>query len=89
MLEFAGANPFHSLTWIQYSVPSSQQVSVRVYDVQGRVVKDLAAGRQAAGEYALDWNGTDARGRHVAAGTYFIELRTEAAIQASKVVYAP
>jgi hypothetical protein len=89
LLEVAGANPFHSQARIQYSVPTAQQVSVRVYDVQGRVVNELASGPHASGEYTLSWTGTDDRGRQAAAGAYFVELKTETSGTTRKLVYAP
>jgi hypothetical protein len=89
LLEVAGANPFRTQARIQYCVPAAQQVTLRVYDVQGRSVRDLASGPQAAGAYSLSWNGTDSRGRQVAAGAYFIELKTETTGSIRKVVYAP
>jgi hypothetical protein len=89
LLEVAGANPFRSQARIQYSVPSAQQVSVRVYDVQGRVVNELASGPHASGEYTVSWTGTDDRGRQAAAGAYFVELKTESSGTTRKLVYAP
>jgi hypothetical protein len=89
VLEVAGANPFHTQARIQYCVPSAQQVSVRVYDVQGRIVSELASGPHASGEYAVSWRGTDDQGRQVAAGAYFVEFKTESSGSTRKVIYAP
>jgi len=89
LLEVAGANPFRNQALVRYNVPTAQQVTVRVYDVQGRAVKDLASGQHAAGGYSLNWNGTDSRGRQVAAGAYLIELRAETSGSVRKIVYAP
>jgi hypothetical protein len=89
LLDVGGANPFHTQARIQYSVPSPQQVSVRVYDVQGRVVSELASGPHVSGEYTVCWTGTDDQGRQVAAGAYFVELKTESSETTRKLVYAP
>jgi hypothetical protein len=59
-----------------------------VYDAAGRQQAVLAHGRQPAGRYALSWNGSDARGRALASGLYFIRLETEGRKFLRKVVLA-
>lgn len=69
-------NPFYPVTTIHYQLSGAAEVSLIVYDLLGRPVKQLAAGRrQSAGSYSVQWNGTDESGRAVSSGVYFYQLR--------------
>ena len=44
-------NPFNPSTNIQYDLPVASDVSIKVYDIQGRMIANIAKGQQAAGTY--------------------------------------
>lgn len=68
-------NPFNPATTIRFALPTSQAVSLAVYDVSGRLVRTLLNNsRKPAGFFETEWNGTDDRGRQVASGVYFFRL---------------
>ena len=67
-------NPFNPTTTIVYELPRQSNVTLTVYDVTGRRVRELLSGIQPAGRHAAVWNGTDAAGRPVATGVYFYRL---------------
>jgi hypothetical protein len=46
-------NPFNATTRISFDLPRATRVSVQVYDVQGRLVRELAAEELAAGRHSL------------------------------------
>jgi hypothetical protein len=50
-------NPFNPTTQIAFDVPRASEVRLTVYDVQGRLVRDLAAGVLAAGHHTLAFDG--------------------------------
>ncbi len=62
-------NPFNPTTTIQYDVPKSSHVSIKVYDVTGREVATLVDERQAAGNYSAVFNGS-----RFASGMYFLRM---------------
>lgn len=64
-------NPFNPTTSIEYSIPISQYVSLKIYDVLGREVATLVSGYQSAGEYKLHFDGSD-----LTSGIYFYRLET-------------
>ena len=69
-------NPFNPETWIPYQLAEPAEVTLTIYGVDGRVVRRLALGHQAAGTYqsksrAAYWNGRNAQGERVASGVYF------------------
>ncbi len=69
-------NPFNPQTQINFSLPVDQQVSLQVYDIDGRLVTTLVAGELAAGHHSVTWRGIDSRGARVSSGPYFFRLRT-------------
>jgi hypothetical protein len=71
-------NPFNPQTVIVFSLPRSQDASLRIYDVQGKLVRTLVQGLQAAGRHEVTWQGRDDRGGAVASGLYFYRLTTDA-----------
>ena len=77
-------NPFNPRTTIRFGVPVEGHVSVIVYDQRGRRVRTLLEGQHPAGEFETSWDARDERGRPVASGTYFYELRTNGQILSRK-----
>ena len=69
-------NPFHGSTHISFLLPQPVSARLTVYDVTGRVVRDLGDGVRSAGEHEVVWDGRDARGRDVPSGIYFYRLTT-------------
>jgi len=67
-------NPFNPRTTIRFGLPDAQEISLRIYDIYGRLVTTLADGEFPAGLHELSWQGADGRGRPVASGTYFYRL---------------
>ena len=80
--------PFNPATEISYQLVEAGEVRLAVYSVQGRLVRSLVGAPQAAGEYAVTWDGTDTNGAAVANGTYFAELRVGSATIVEKLVVA-
>jgi len=70
-------NPFNPTTTIAYAMSRDGAVWLIVYDVAGRIVRELVTGEiQRPGRYEVIWNGCDHAGRHVASGTYAVRLET-------------
>ncbi len=70
-------NPFNPRTEIKFSVPTDQDVSLRIYNVEGRLVRTLIQGRQIAGAHSIMWSGQNDQGGMVASGLYFYRLNTD------------
>ncbi|MBN1163546.1 MAG: T9SS type A sorting domain-containing protein [Candidatus Krumholzibacteriota bacterium] len=77
-LENVYPNPFNPVTTIRYSIKERAHVSLRIYDVTGRLVKTLVNEEQSPqpGGYTASWNGTNNAGRGVSSGVYFCRLAT-------------
>ena len=75
-------NPFNPETWIPYTLGDDTDVSVRIYDVEGKLVRNLDIGYQRSGRYinrekAVYWDGRDQLGESVSSGVYFYTLKAE------------
>ncbi len=68
-------NPFNATTTVQFELASREHVELSVYDVNGRLVRQLVAEMRGPGRYQVVWHGMDDRGRGVASGVYFVRLR--------------
>ena len=69
-------NPFRGQTTILYGVPGGGELAtLRVYDVQGRLVRTLYEGRAPSGLALAVWDGRSDRGEPVPAGVYFYRLQ--------------
>jgi hypothetical protein len=62
-------NPFNPTTTIQYSIPKDEFVKLTVYDITGKVVKELVSGHKVAGKYSVEFNASS-----YASGTYYYRL---------------
>ena len=72
-------NPFNPETWMPYQLAEPADVTLRIYAVDGTVVRTLSLGHQPIGVYqrkdrAAYWNGRNALGEPVASGVYFYTL---------------
>lgn len=69
-----GPNPVTDRAEIRYTLSSPRDVSLKVYDITGRLVKTLVDKRVEAGEHFVEWNLRDDSSTEVAAGIYFYRL---------------
>jgi parallel beta-helix repeat protein/predicted outer membrane repeat protein len=71
-------NPFNPSTTIRFSLPRTMQASLKIYNVQGRLVKTLLQDNPLEpGLHQAVWRGRDNRGRPAGSGVYWYMLRTE------------
>lgn len=74
-------NPFNPSTTIEFSVPITTDVSLKVFDALGREVATLFSEQFNAGTYATQWN---AEG--FPSGVYFYRLQAGDFIQSKKLI---
>jgi hypothetical protein len=79
-------NPFNPETNILFNLPEEAEVELRIYNIQGRLVRSLVHETRAAGQHAVRWDGRDDSGREVASGVYFYELRADRQISRKRMV---
>lgn len=74
-------NPFNPVTHLQFSIPRSAIVTLKVYDVLGREVSTLAEGMRQPGYYSIAW---DASG--VPSGVYYYRLQAGAFVETKEIL---
>jgi hypothetical protein len=67
-------NPFNPSTEIRFSLPRTTEVSLKVYDLAGRVVRTLVDGELQGGEHTAVWRGEDDAGARASSGLYVYRL---------------
>lgn len=72
-------NPFNPETWIPYQLIDKTDVTIRIYDIAGQIVRTLNLGQQSAGFYtsrerAAYWDGKNDAGEHIVSGVYFYSI---------------
>ncbi|MBK9098152.1 MAG: T9SS type A sorting domain-containing protein [bacterium] len=74
-------NPFNPATTIKYSIPSSGQVTLKIYDALGEEVALLINEYRQAGNYILTFDG-----RNLSSGVYFYQLTSSNLIDTKKMI---
>jgi len=86
LLEQNYPNPFNPSTTIQYALPKTENVDVRIYNAAGQLVKTIATGEREAGQHSAVWDGRDDTGNSVSSGAYFYQVKAGDFLQAKKML---
>jgi len=70
----ANPNPFNPVTTLTFRNPSKTAVTLSLFDASGRKVRTLVSETLPSGLHRMNWDGTDALGRAVGSGLYFVRL---------------
>lgn len=70
----ARPNPFDPITTIPFRLDQDAEVRIDVWDLRGRLVRQLVSGRTPAGDHQVVWDGRDDEGRTLTNGTYFYRM---------------
>ena len=74
-------NPFNPTTKINYALPTSTKVNIKIYDILGRMVKQLVNETKDAGYYTVTFDGTN-----LASGIYFYRIEAGNFVESKKMV---
>jgi len=69
-------NPFNPRTTIAFTLAKPGRTTLRIFDLGGRAVATLVDGELTAGPHRVEWDGRDQRGRQMASGIYYYQLRS-------------
>ncbi len=84
-LHGAVPNPFNPMTSIRFTLGEpAAEVSLRVYDLAGRMVRTLHNGALNEGEHRMTWRGDDDRGRAMSSGVYLCQLTVDGRIETQR-----
>lgn len=77
-------NPFNPITTINYNISGSGNVNLNIFDITGRLVRNLVSSVQNTGSYSSVWNAMDNNGSAVSSGIYFYSLSFDGKISETK-----
>jgi hypothetical protein len=72
-------NPAAEAVRFSLTLPGDGLVHVAVWDLQGRLVKDIVKAKYPAGTHVFEWDGIDEFGAAAPAGTYVCRLQSSSA----------
>jgi hypothetical protein len=81
-------NPFTESTHIFFALPQPARVTVRVYDIRGRLVNELFNADADAGYHSAIWDGKTHAGTPAGSGIYLVRLEAVGTARVTKVVLA-
>jgi len=68
-------NPFNPKTKINFAIAEAGEVDLAIYDISGRLIRDLANIAYKVGYHSEIWDGTDNNNHAVSSGVYLVSLR--------------
>ncbi len=75
-------NPFNPTTTINYNIPKAEHVTIKIYDILGKLVKTLVDKEQREGTYYAQFNASD-----LSSGVYFYQIEADNFVQAKKMIF--
>ncbi len=85
-LGMAHPNPFMDMVAIDLNLTKQAEVSVKIYNLKGQVVKSWQPNLYAAGRNTLSWDATNDAGAKVASGVYIWKVQSGSLTESCKVV---
>ncbi len=79
-------NPFNRGTNISFALSSSQEVTLEIFDMNGRRISMLHDGLLPAGQHEINWNGISDSGEPSSAGIYFYRLKAAGQIESMRML---
>ncbi|RKZ08789.1 hypothetical protein DRQ05_00885 [bacterium] len=79
-------NPFNPVTTISFYMPKAGHAVLRVYNINGELVRTLLDDNAPKGQVYVTWDGTDNRGSKVGSGVYFYQLKVGNAKESKKMI---
>jgi FlgD Ig-like domain len=79
-------NPFNPSTTIQFDLPKAGEVTLKIYNSVGQLVRTLVSGDYEAGAHKVIWDAKDDHGTQVASGVYVSVLKAGNFVAQQKLV---
>ncbi len=79
-------NPAKGSVFIEFGLPMEERISLRIYDIHGRAIRELVNGNMNAGVFRQTWDLCSSDGTKVATGIYFYRLSTSSFRAVRKIV---
>jgi hypothetical protein len=80
-------NPFNPNTTIEYQLPKTGNVEIKILSINGQLVKTLESTHQIQGRHTVAWDGRNNGGQTVASGLYIYQVAFENSMLAKKMLF--
>ena len=79
-------NPFNPITYIHYSVPNYDFITIDIINISGQIIKTIVQSSHQPGNYEIMWDGTNYYGISVPSGIYFYKMDADEFVSVKKLV---
>jgi hypothetical protein len=79
-------NPIREHAIIEYSIPASRYIRLRLFDISGRIINTLFKGKRPSGTHIIRWSAHDDLGKLLAPGIYSLVLEMDEKITTEKIL---
>lgn len=80
-------NPGYGKTSIAYQLPIDGEVSLKVFNMTGQLVRTLVNGWRPAGVHTIQWDGADNNGKKVSQGVYLYRMHAGSFTDTKKLIW--
>lgn len=80
-------NPFNPTTTIEYQLPKTGNVEIKIFNAIGQLVKVFENIKQCTGTHAVVWDGRNNSGQPVASGLYIYQVAFGSSVLAKKMLF--
>jgi len=77
-------NPFNGSTTITFDITTETEVRLKIFDLNGRIIRHLISNHVKPGKHSITWNGTNDAGNDIASGIYLYTIETAQFTQSKK-----
>jgi hypothetical protein len=77
-------NPFNPSTQIRFAMKEAGHATVRIYNLNGQLIRELLNEHRAVGEHTVPWDGRDNHSKAAASGVYFIRFEAGNTVRFNK-----
>ena len=79
-------NPFIGTTTIEYNLKSPSQVTIKIMDTNGKLIKTLLKRFQPAGVHSIQWNSYDRSKSFIREGVYIVLIQADHTVRSYKLI---
>ncbi len=80
-------NPFNPSTTIEYTLPKAGDVELKIFDINGKLVRTLENSFKETGYHKTIWDGKNEMRQTVASGAYVYQVRSGNTAISKKMIY--
>ena len=80
-------NPFNPTTTIEYGLHKTDRVQIKIYDINGKLVRNLLDAQQSAGYHSIQWNGCNDAGTTLSSGVYVYCVKSGENFETRKMLF--